>query len=160
MEKIDIPGNKNRIYIFDWDDNILHMPTKINMEAKQSDGSWSRVEMSTEEFAIHRDDTENYRWDLDGLNNFRDPIPFINDTRLALQDEKNLGPSFEKFKECLMHAHPFAIITARGHAPSVIVSGIHELFNTVFGVAEMLAIRFAILEKHETLTDYFNKQKI
>ena len=29
-----------KYYIFDWDDNILHMPTKIRMERLQTDGSW------------------------------------------------------------------------------------------------------------------------
>ena len=28
-----------KYYIFDWDDNILHMPTKIRMEHRQEDGT-------------------------------------------------------------------------------------------------------------------------
>ena len=29
-----------KYYIFDWDDNILHMPTKIKMEHLEDDGKW------------------------------------------------------------------------------------------------------------------------
>ena len=35
-----------KYYIFDWDDNILHMPTKIRMEHRTDGGEWRPVEMS------------------------------------------------------------------------------------------------------------------
>jgi len=34
-----------KYYIFDWDDNILHMPTKIRLEHLEADGSWCPVEV-------------------------------------------------------------------------------------------------------------------
>ena len=150
---------KNRIYIFDWDDNILHMPTKIKMEKKVNSDIWEPIELSTEEFAIHRDSLD-YRIGYDGLSNFRETIPFIKDVKLALKDPKNIGPSFTKFKECLMYANDFAIITARGHTPSVIVTGIYELFNSVFTKEELVLMRGNILLKYKSLTAYFNRQKI
>jgi hypothetical protein len=63
-----------KYYIFDWDDNILHMPTKIRMERLQSDGSWQEVEVSTATFALIRTDSVNYRppggkWD-EAFRNF------------------------------------------------------------------------------------------
>ena len=50
-----------KYYIFDWDDNILHMPTKIRMEHLGEDGKWVPVEMSTATFALARADVEHYR---------------------------------------------------------------------------------------------------
>ena len=47
-------------YAFDWDDNILNMPTVIHMEKKDGD-SWIPVDVSTAEFAIVRNDKDNYR---------------------------------------------------------------------------------------------------
>ncbi len=38
-----------RGYMFDWDDNILFMPTKIRMEKKDGE-KWIPLEVSTEEF--------------------------------------------------------------------------------------------------------------
>ena len=50
-----------KYYIFDWDDNILHMPTKIKLEHLDDDGVWREVEVSTSTFALVRTDTEHYR---------------------------------------------------------------------------------------------------
>ena len=55
-----------KYYIFDWDDNILHMPTKIRMEHRREDGSWEPVELSTAAFAVVRTDVEHYRPPVDG----------------------------------------------------------------------------------------------
>ena len=36
----EVSGRDFKYYIFDWDDNILHMPTKIRMEHLDDDGTW------------------------------------------------------------------------------------------------------------------------
>jgi hypothetical protein len=46
-------------YSFDWDDNILHMPTVIHMQ-KNVNGVWRNIDVSTSDFAKVRSD-ENYR---------------------------------------------------------------------------------------------------
>ena len=82
-----------KYYIFDWDDNILHMPTKIIMERKGDDGVWRKTELSTATFALVRTDTEHYREPADGgwkeaFVNFSDdmsPNRFIEDTIAALE---------------------------------------------------------------------------
>jgi hypothetical protein len=60
---------------FDWDDNILHMPTTILMDQKVGD-KWLPVEVSTSNFAKIRNDKDNYRLRNDEPNlasaNFRD----------------------------------------------------------------------------------------
>ena len=48
-----------RYLAFDWDDNILMMPTKINLE-HLVDNEWVRTPVSTEEFAKVRG-TEGWR---------------------------------------------------------------------------------------------------
>ena len=79
-------------YMFDWDDNILHMPTKIYLEKKTDDG-WESHPVSTGQFALIRQDTLNYRpvndsWD-DAFAEFYDvgqrgERAFIEDTIAAL----------------------------------------------------------------------------
>ena len=81
-----------KYYIFDWDDNILHMPTRIRMERRGEDGVWREVGVSTATFALVRADTENYRPPVGGWNEaFRDfqDVPgrdnLIEDTISALE---------------------------------------------------------------------------
>lgn len=120
-----------KYYIFDWDDNILHMPTKICLEHLRADGTWEPVEVSTATFALIRADTEHYRPPTEGgwhaaFRNFADEPDcnhFLDDTRAALerieQGEKP-GPSFETLKKTLREGRIFAIVTARGHASETI----------------------------------------
>ena len=57
-----------RSYIFDWDDNILHMPTKIKMDKKEG-SNWVPVDVSTEEFALVRTNPDYrsfYKLDVNG----------------------------------------------------------------------------------------------
>ena len=54
-------------YAFDWDDNILNMPTKIHME-HLVDGQWIPTEVSTAEFAEVRNDKDN--WKINYANAF------------------------------------------------------------------------------------------
>ena len=56
----DVATRDFKYYIFDWDDNILHMPTKIYLEERGDDGEWHPVEVSTSVFSIVRTD-ERYR---------------------------------------------------------------------------------------------------
>lgn len=123
-----------KYYIFDWDDNILHMPTKILMEHRGNDGVWRPVELSTSSFALVRGDLEHYRppseggWDA-AFRCFADPERdgepnhFIEDTMDALRrvaDGEKPSPSYATFKKTLVEGRIFAIVTARGHAPSTI----------------------------------------
>lgn len=123
-----------KYYIFDWDDNILHMPTKILMEHRGNDGVWRPVELSTSTFALVRGDAEHYRppseggWDA-AFRCFADPERdgepnhFIEDTMDALRrvaDGEKPSPSYATFKKTLVEGRIFAIVTARGHAPSTI----------------------------------------
>jgi hypothetical protein len=134
----EVSGRDFKYYIFDWDDNILHMPTKIKMEHRGKDGVWRPVELSTSSFALVRADTEHYRPPSEGgwkeaFINFADPElegepnRFLEDTMAALA-RVSLGekpsPSYETFRKTLVEGRIFAIVTARGHAPETIKSAV------------------------------------
>ncbi len=129
----DVAGRDFKYYIFDWDDNILHMPTKIRMEHLNADGTWKPVELSTATFALVRTDTAHYRPPQDGgwdaaFRYFADsseggPNHFIADTLAALEKVaagEKPSPSYNTFKKTLIEGRIFAIVTARGHAPATI----------------------------------------
>ena len=134
----DVASRDFKYYIFDWDDNILHMPTKIRMERLGDDGTWSPVEVSTATFALVRADVEHYRapggvW-AEAFRNFADPPAsapgeasapnkFIEDTVAALEKVEHgekPGPSYNALRKTLREGRLFAIVTARGHSPETI----------------------------------------
>ena len=140
----DVVSRDLKYYIFDWDNNILHMPTKIHLEKKTEDGCWIPYPVSTSTFSIIRTDTENYRppngdWDAAFID-FRDievgdENVFLRDTKIALDmvmNNKAKGaPSFYTFKKALIEGRIFAIVTARGHSPEIIRKGVEYFIETV-----------------------------
>jgi hypothetical protein len=120
MQDIDL-----EYYMFDWDDNILFMPTSIYLEH-----NGEPVEVTTKRFAEVRKD-ESYGpidgdWDK-AFTLFSDPPlgrgDFVGDTLTAIS-EGNFAPSYPAFKKALRDAALFAIVTARGHSGATIRKGI------------------------------------
>ena len=131
---------QKRAYSFDWDDNILFMPTKVYLDKRAGKG-WVPVSVSTEEFAQIRGDIgKNIRYRnnsiVETFEDFRSYESFINDTKEALR-KKSFGPSFDKFKEALINTHDFSIITARGNPPSAIKDSIKLIISTILSDGEM-----------------------
>lgn len=138
-----------KYYIFDWDDNILHMPTKIVMEHRETDGEWRPVELSTSTFALVRTDTAHYRpppggW-REAFKNFEDPEDpakpngFLADTMAALAKVaggERPTPSFSTFRKTLVEGRLFAIVTARGHAPSTIEKAVRLFIDNALSPLE------------------------
>lgn len=125
-------------YALDWDDNILHMPTKILMDKKEG-GEWVPTKVSTAEFAIVRQDSENYRIrnndPKEAFSEFRDTgvrgdRAFLEDVMLAI-DKSAFAPSWPSFLKCLSEGALFAIITARGHEPDSIRMGVEFIIDNV-----------------------------
>ncbi len=129
-KKNEYKPNVIRGYTFDWDDNILFMPTKIKM---LKDGEV--VEVSTSDFAEFRNNP-NYQIFDGSFVDFRNDEPFYDDLRVALKNE-NFGPSFDKFKESLLYGNPFAIITARGHSPEALKRGVEIFIGELFTEEEL-----------------------
>ena len=150
MNKVNL-----KYYIFDWDDNILHMYTKIIMEKLNPvDNTWSLVDVPTSEFTEVRQDTENYRipqnedgipnYDL-AFENFRDSgskgdSVFIEDMIEAI-DNDSFGVSYKAFKKCLVNGNLFAIVTARGHEPESIKKGILYFIETQLTNEEKISMK-------------------
>jgi hypothetical protein len=127
----------NRSYIFDWDDNILFMPTKIKMD-KNEGGNWVPVDVSTEEFAQVRTSPEYRLRNNDpvvAFEDFRLTDSFLHDTVEAISNE-SFAPSFEKFKEALIYGNKFAINTARGHKPEALKQGVKTFIDLIFSDEE------------------------
>jgi hypothetical protein len=124
---------KLRSYIFDWDDNILYMPTTIKMDKKEGD-RWVPIDVPTEEFAHIRTSTEYRLRDNNpeiAFKDFRDSKPFIEDVKKAIHMDR-FAPSADKFKESLIFANPFGINTARGHKPEILRDGVRLFIDMVF----------------------------
>lgn len=130
-----------RLYGFDWDDNILRMPTKIYLKNDRG----GVVGMSTEEFAEYRHLIGKEPFDYDGetivgfdddaFRDFTHPETFLTDTKVAIEKNRK-SPSFRKFKENLIYANPFSIITARGHNPRVLKKGVKLFISMVLSPDE------------------------
>lgn len=138
-----------KYYIFDWDDNILMMPTRIHLEKRLPDGTWVPHAVSTALFTVIRQDTETYRppqndWEL-AFREFRDLADqpesgFLQDARLAIEAVLNgkspPAPSFNTFRKTLVEGRLFAIVTARGHASETLRKGVRLFIDLVLTPAE------------------------
>ena len=143
-----LPQRQLKYYMFDWDDNILHMPTRIHLLRKTAAG-WAPYSVTTAEFARIRRDTVNYRprnddWDSAFVDFYdvgrRGPLAFLADTRKALRPilagTARGAPSFRTFKRALIEGRLFAIITARSHSSAAIRRGVEYFIRRVLSPAE------------------------
>ncbi len=120
----------SKYYAFDWDDNLMFMPTKIILV----DENGEEVGISTEEFAklrhiIGKEDFEHEGKKIVGYaeNPFRffkeeGNERFIIDSMLA-----KTGPSWSDFVEAINGGSIFSIVTARGHHPNVLKDSVKNL---------------------------------
>lgn len=148
-----------KYYIFDWDDNILRMPTHIHMDRwDEEQQQWVPHVCSTSTFSVIRSDTQHYRFpngerDLAFIEFQDDPTPmgggtFIDDLDAALNDiasGKTTPPlSFDVFRKTLIEARLFAIVTARGHRVETLKSAVRRFVERVLTPVEreMMMINF------------------
>lgn len=124
-----------KYYAFDWDDNIVHMPTKIIL--KSSDGD--EVGMSTEDFAEYRTNIgkDSFKYKGKTIVGFAEnPFRFFRtegDKQFLIDSLKaKPGPAFSDFKEAIENGSIFSIITARGHNPNTIKEAIYNYIISGF----------------------------
>ena len=121
-----------KYYAFDWDDNLMYMPTKIIVK----DNNGNEVGMGTEDFAEHRVDIGKTPFEYKGktIVGFAEN-PFRN---FRVEGDKNFllsamiaktGPAWDDFVECINGGSVFAIITARGHNPKTIALAVKKLIE-------------------------------
>lgn len=121
-----------KYYAFDWDDNLMYMPTKIYLKDEEGNS----VGMSTEDFAEYRSEVgkepfeyEGHKivgYDEDAFRDFK-----VTGDKKFLQDAMKapVGPAWDDFVEAVNNGSIFAIVTARGHTPSVLKNGVYNLIK-------------------------------
>jgi hypothetical protein len=139
IEGFKIEGTPDlKYYAFDWDDNIVHMPTKIILKNDEGDD----VLMSTKDFADYRHKIGKEDFDYNGetivgfadkpLRNFgvMGDKQFVADVMNA-----ETGPAFDDFREAVNNGSVFAIITARGHNPNTLKRAVYKyIINNFNGI--------------------------
>jgi hypothetical protein len=144
-----------KYYAFDWDDNLMYMPTKIYTK----DDKGKVVGMSTEDFAEYRTEIGKEPFEYEGHtivgfdeNPFRDfNVPgdkgFLKDAMKA-----PTGPAWNDFVEAVNNGSVFSIITARGHTPSVLKNAVYNLIKkNKHGLSEKELVKN--LKKYRELAD-------
>jgi len=134
MEGFDDAGRPDmKYYAFDWDDNIMMMPTQIIVKTEEG----NEVGMSTEDFAEYRNmiNKEPFEYKGETIVGYADnpyrnfttegDAQFIVDAMVA-----ETGPSWDDFVEAINGGSIFSIITARGHTPSVLKDAVYNMIMT------------------------------
>ena len=155
-EGLDETGTPDmKYYAFDWDDNIMYMPTKIILK----DDEGNEVPMSTEDFAEYRMDIGKEPFDYEGhqIVGFADlPFRYFSTTgdKNFIVDSMNakVGPAWSDFVEAINNGSIFSIVTARGHTPSVMKDAVYNLIVSNYnGIDSNELVRS--LEKYRDLAD-------
>jgi hypothetical protein len=149
-----------KYYAFDWDDNLMFMPTKIYLQ----DSNGKTVGMSTEDFAEYRTEIGKAPFKYEGseIAGF-DKEPFrdfgVLGDKKFLKDAMSAptGPAWSDFVEAINNGSIFSIVTARGHTPSVLKTAVYNLIKkNAYGInSSMLAknlLKYRDLADEEKLT--------
>jgi hypothetical protein len=132
-------------YAFDWDDNIMIMPTQIILMDENGD----EVGMSTEDFAEHRHQIGKETFEYKGkmIKGFApDPFRFFStkgDKRFIIDSIlAKPGPAWDDFVKAVNNGSIFSIVTARGHSPLVIRQAIENMIELNFkGISKKELVR-------------------
>lgn len=144
-----------KYYAFDWDDNLMYMPTKIYL--KDEDGN--SVGMSTEDFAEYRTEVGKEPFEYEGHtivgfddDAFRD-FKVTGDKQFMVDAMKApTGPAWDDFVEAVNNGSIFAIVTARGHTPNVLKSAVYNLIKrNMHGLNEKEVVKN--LRKYREIAD-------
>lgn len=119
-----------KYYAFDWDDNLMFMPTKIIVQSEDGD----EIGMSTEDFAEYRVKIGKEPFEYEGktITGFASD-PFRNFTtkgdKQFLIDSMTAkpGPAWADFVEAVNNGSIFSIITARGHNPNTLKEAVYNM---------------------------------
>lgn len=144
-----------KYYAFDWDDNIVHMPTKIILKTEDGD----EVGMSTDDFAEYRGiiGKEPFEYNGETIVGYGDD-PFKNFRTEGDKDflidamRAKLGPAFNDFREAINNGSIFSIITARGHNPNTLKQAVYNYIIDGFnGIDKDQLVKN--LKKYRTFVD-------
>jgi hypothetical protein len=151
----ELPQPNLKYYAFDWDDNIVRMPTQIILLS--DDGK--KVGMSTKDYAKYREyiGKQTFEYKDKIIKDYSDN-PFVN---FRTEGDKDFlidsmlaepGPSWKDFVEAINNGSIFSIITARGHNPETLKQGVYNYIISNFnGINKDELIKN--LKKYRNLTD-------
>lgn len=145
-----VRGRDLKYYVFDWDDNVLCMPTRIHMERLNEHGQWVPHVCTTSTYSVIRKDTAHYRFPMGRremafveFQDERTPLGgggFMDDLERALDDiaegRRRPPPSFATFRKTLVEGRLFAIVTARGHQAETLRAGVERFIERVLTPVE------------------------
>lgn len=126
----------NKYYAFDWDDNVMNMPTKIMVV----DNEGNEFGITTEDFAEYRHilGKEPFVYNGKTIIGYADrPFRYFrkDGEQQFLEDVlyAGFGPSWDDFVECINGGSIFAIITARGHNPEILKEAVYRIIKNDIG---------------------------
>jgi hypothetical protein len=120
-----------KYYAFDWDDNLMKMPTEIILLDENGD----EVGMSTEDFAEYRTEIGKTPFKYNGstIVGFAE-TPFryfstLGDQKFMkdIETAPLVREPWSDFVEAINNGSIFSIITARGHHPNTLKKGVYKL---------------------------------
>jgi hypothetical protein len=157
VESFDINNTPDmKYYAFDWDDNIVFMPTEIIL----LDNNDEEVGMSTHDFAKYRGDIgkKDFKYRGATIVNYAN-LPFrqfkVEGDEQFLKDIMiaKIGPAFSDFKEAINNGSIFSIITARGHNPETLKKAVRIYIDNDFnGISKKRVMHN--LKKYRDLTEF------
>jgi len=170
-----------KIYVKDFDGNILTTPTVYYFEEKQPDGSWKEIEVLAHDHDSNPNkylkDKKKYRFiNNDKDSTYQNCMDYFHDPRhkwpttlsqdiIQAFEQGNFAPSFPKFRdEVLVNAELFAIFTARNHSPDTLKVNMQCISDLALTVEqkeqqiENIKKKFGWGKKSNAiaLNDYFN----
>jgi len=122
-----------KYYSFDWDDNLMYMPTFIRLK----DDKGNTVGMTTIDFAEYRTLVGKKPFNYKGhiiIGTSKDSYvefgvtydkQFLIDSMVS-----PIGPAWMDFVEAINNGSIFSIITARGHTPSTLKKAVYQLIKS------------------------------
>jgi hypothetical protein len=148
-----------RYSIFDWDDNILYMSTKVYLD-KLVDDKWIPVETTSSGFHDYiannktRMRNNNYKETFEEQMDYgpRGDKSFLLDTIKAVKD-KNFGPSWNDFIYSLVDGRIFLIITARGHEPATIRRSVEWIIENYLSESQKEEMKENLMRFHKLFGD-------
>jgi hypothetical protein len=138
-----------KYYMFDFDDNLLHMDSKSYLYKDGVMYSFTTNEYAT--IGKNKDLLSTYSFSEKSFHEFRDNDCFRKDFITAITNKK-IGKSWNAFISCILKANIFAIITNRGHDLYLMRDAIKWIISNVFGESEQ-EIFIKNLEKFTNIID-------
>jgi hypothetical protein len=150
-----------KYYAFDWDDNILIMPTKIYVKSKCGE----ILGMTTNHYAKKKTliGTKKFKYKgkiIVGYDNnpFRDFLEtgdeqFLLDLKNSEVASKDI---WKDFVEAINNGCIFSIITARGHNPNTLKKAVKFLINNLFKGINKKSLIDNLITYHKILETSFS----